>query len=86
MLFSLGHNSFSFSQKAVQRNRGARESSRIHACGLGWDRGYLVAVVSLFNEITYGLRLCLAARGEYTEARHFFDPLARIISEAPISD
>ena len=25
MLFSLGHNSFSFSQKAVQRNRGARE-------------------------------------------------------------
>ena len=61
-------------------------SSRIHTCGLGWDRGYLVAVVSLFNEITYGLRLCLAARGEYTEARHFFDPLARIISEAPISD
>ena len=26
MLFSLGHNSFSFSQKAVQRNRGAREA------------------------------------------------------------
>ena len=24
-VFSLGHNSFSFSQKAVQRNRGARE-------------------------------------------------------------
>ena len=26
MLFSLGHSSFSCSQKAVQRNRGARES------------------------------------------------------------
>ena len=25
MLFSLGHSSFSCSQKAVQRNRGARE-------------------------------------------------------------
>ena len=28
MLFSLGHNSFSFSQKAVQRNRGARDRHR----------------------------------------------------------
>ena len=28
VLFSLGHNSFSFSQKAVQRNRGARELLR----------------------------------------------------------
>lgn len=61
------------------------ESARVHACGLGWDRGYLVALVSLFNEITYGLRLCEAEPDEFTTARHFFDPLARTISEASIA-
>jgi hypothetical protein len=61
------------------------ESARLHACGLGWDRGYLVGVVSLFNEITYGIRLCQAERGEYKETRHFFDPLARTITEAGIA-
>ena len=61
------------------------ESSRIHACGLGWDRGYLIALVSLFNEVTYGLRLCAAEPGEFATARHFFDPLARTISEADIA-
>ena len=59
------------------------ESARVHACGLGWDRGYLVGLVSLFNEITYGIRLCRAEQYEFIEARHFFDPLARTISEAP---
>ena len=61
------------------------ESARLHACGLGWDRGYLVALVSLFNEITYGLRLCAAEPNEYVTARHFFDPLTRTISEAAIA-
>jgi hypothetical protein len=61
------------------------ESARVHACGLGWDRGYLVALVSLFNEITYGIRLCAAESTEFPTARHFFDPLARTISEAPIA-
>ncbi len=61
------------------------ESARLHACGLGWDRGYLVGLVSLFNEITYGIRLSRAEHGEYREARHFFDPLTRTISEAGIS-
>jgi len=60
------------------------ESARVHACGLGWDRGYLVGLASLFNEITYGIRLCRAEQHEFTESRHFFDPLARTISEAPI--
>jgi hypothetical protein len=61
------------------------ESSRIHACGLGWDRGYLCVVVSLFNEVTYGLRLCAAEPNEFVAARHFFDPLTRTISEAGIA-
>ncbi len=60
----------------------AAESCRVHVCGLGWDRGHLVVLVSLFNEITYGLRLCVAGPGEFAEARHFFDPLGRTISEA----
>jgi hypothetical protein len=61
-------------------------SSRTHACGLGWDRGYLVVLVSLFNEVTYGLRLCAAEPSEFPTPRHFFDPLLRTISEAAIAD
>lgn len=61
------------------------ESARLHACGLGWHGGYLVALVSLFNEITYGLRLCSAEPDEFSGARHFFDPLTRTISEAGIA-
>ena len=38
VLFSLGHNSFSFSQKAVQRNRGAREPDVAAARG-AWHAG-----------------------------------------------
>ena len=58
------------------------ESSRTHACGLGLDHGYLVVVVSLFNEVTYRLRLCTAEPGQFVTARHFFDPLTRTISIA----
>jgi hypothetical protein len=61
------------------------ESSTIHACGLGWDRGYLVALVSLFNEVTYGLRLCEAEPNEFPPIRHFFDPLSRTIITADIA-
>ncbi len=71
-------------QRSILTGAGA-ESSRTHACGLGWDSGYLVVVVSLFNEITYGLRLCAAEAGEFPEARHFFDPLTRTISAAGIA-
>ena len=72
-------------QLSVLVGSGA-ESARIHACGLGWDRGYLVALVSLFNEVTYGLRLCAAEPNEFATARHFFDPLTRTISEAEIGN
>jgi hypothetical protein len=61
------------------------ESATIHACALGWDRGYLMALVSLFNEVTYGLRLCEAGPTDFPSTRHFFDPLARTISEADIA-
>ena len=61
------------------------ESARVHACGLGWDRGYLVGLVSLFNEVTYGIRLSRAEPREFVEVRHFFDPLTHTISEAPIA-
>jgi hypothetical protein len=70
-------------QASVLVGPGA-QSTRIHACGLGWDRGYLVVVVSLFNEVTYGLRLCEAGRTEFTSTQHFFDPWTRTISEARI--
>ena len=60
-------------------------SARIHACGIGWNHGYLCVVVSLFNELTYGLRLCESHEREFTATQHFFDPLARTISEAPVA-
>ena len=62
------------------------ELSRTHECGLGWDRGYLVAMVSLFYEVTYGLRLCTADPSEFVTARHLFAPLRRTISEAGIAN
>jgi len=71
-------------QRSILVGDGA-ESARIHACGLGWDSGYLVVVVSLFNEITYGLRLCAAEPHDYSTARHFFNTLNRTISEAGIA-
>ena len=71
-------------QRSILDGAGA-ESARLHACALGWDSGYLVVVVSLFNEITYGLRLCAAEPGEFSAARYFFDPLTRTISEAGIA-
>jgi hypothetical protein len=71
-------------QRSILVGDGA-ESARTHACGLGWDSGYLVAVVSLFNEITYGLRLCAAEPHDYSTARHFFNPLTRTISDAGIA-
>jgi hypothetical protein len=61
-------------------------ASRIHACGLGWHTGYLVVVVSLFNELTYGLRLCEARAGEFLQTQHFFDPWRRTITEAPLGE
>jgi hypothetical protein len=62
------------------------DSTRIHACGLGWDRGYVMVLVSLFNELTYGMRLCEATSTEFPTAQHLFDPWARTITEAPLGE
>lgn len=61
-------------------------SARVHACGIGWDRGYLVVLVSLFNEVSYGMRLCAATETEFGATRHIFDPLARTIYEVGIGE
>ena len=45
----------------------------------------LVGLASLFNEVTYGIRLSRAEPREFVEVRHFFDPLTHTISEAPIA-
>ncbi|MCX6539306.1 MAG: hypothetical protein NT151_10310 [Acidobacteria bacterium] len=62
------------------------DSSRVHACAIGWDSGHLVVLVSLFNEITYGMRMCAADPDQFPTSRHFFDPLERTISQAGVSD
>ena len=56
-----------------------------YAKGVGWASGHFIAVVSLFNTMTYGLKLCAADPGEFKESRHFFDPLERTISEAGLA-
>lgn len=57
-------------------------TARVHTCGLGWDSNQqqLIALISLFNELTYGVRLCRGT-GEWAtvDARHVFDPIKRII-------
>jgi hypothetical protein len=60
------------------------QSARVHACGIGWDRGYLCVLISLFNELTYGLRLSEAGQTEFRATQHFFDPVTRTISEASV--
>ena len=60
------------------------ETARVHACGIGWDRGYLCVVVSLFNELTYALRLCRAGEFEFAATQHVFDPWSRRISEITV--
>lgn len=58
--------------------------ARAHACALGWDRGYLVVLVSLFNDVTYSMRLCEAAEDEFPAAQHLFDPISKQISAIPL--
>ena len=46
----------------------------------------LIGIVSLFNQITYGVRLCQSDTGEWADVayQHLFDPFSRTISELPI--
>jgi hypothetical protein len=66
------------------------ETSKTHACGLRWvpERREVIGVVSLFNYVTYWVRMCGSDSDECAgiSFRHFFDPISRTISEAPQSD
>jgi hypothetical protein len=65
-------------------------ASRAHVCALGWEPGgrALVAVVSLFNELTYGAIMCRSDTDEWTSvgSRHLFDPIRRTIETLGISE
>ena len=75
-------------QQSILLGPGAT-TARVHACGIGWDapRRQLEGVVSLFNEITYRLRLCRSESDEWSQvaSRHIFDPTTRNITQAEIS-
>lgn len=60
------------------------ESSQTHACAFAWEpsRKELIGVVTLFNRVTYGIRLCHSSSDEWIgiSATHSFNPIARTIS------
>ena len=64
--------------------------SLAHVCAFGWEpaRGELIGIVSLFNRVTYGLRLCRGDSPEWQDvwARHVFDPISRRISPLAVAD
>jgi hypothetical protein len=63
-------------------------TSRTHALGMQWssEKKELLGLLSFFNEITYGVRICRSSGKDWTtvDVRHFFDPVKRSIAEAPI--
>ncbi len=66
------------------------ETSKTHGCALRWipERREVIAVVTLFNYVTYWIRMCGSDTEEWAgiSVHHFFDPIRRTISEAPQSD
>jgi hypothetical protein len=65
-------------------------TTKTHCFGLGWvpERRELIGLVSLFNYLSYGIRMCSSETDEWASvnSRHFFDPISRRIDEAPISE
>jgi hypothetical protein len=63
-------------------------TTKTHACGLGWleQSRDLVAIVSLFNQITYGCRMCKSESDEWATvgSQHLFDPIKRTITSLPM--
>ena len=61
------------------------ETTRTHVCGLGWvaPRRELNAIVSLFNQVTYGIRMCRSESNEWASvtSQHLFDPIKRTITD-----
>ncbi len=63
-------------------------TTRTHICGLQWlssDR-QLAGIVSLFNEVTYGITMCRSESDEWATvvSGHLFDPMTHRITEVPI--
>ena len=58
-------------------------TTKTHACGLGWleHSRELIAIVSLFNQITYGCGMCKSESNEWAtvSSQHLFDPIKRTI-------
>ena len=67
----------------------AAAGSRTHACAVGWvpEQRQLIAIVTLFNEMTYVLRLCDHAADEFAGVsfQHAFDPISRQILPLPVA-
>jgi hypothetical protein len=65
-------------------------TTKTHTCGLGWnaERRELIGVVGLFNEVTYGIRMCPGESEEWSSvaSRHLFDPITHSISECGIAE
>lgn len=63
-------------------------TTKTHACGLGWldHSRELIAIVSLFNQVTYGCRMCKSESDEWAtvSSQHLFDPIKRTIARLPI--
>lgn len=63
-------------------------TTKAHVCGLAWLDGQrdLLAIVSLFNQVTYGVRICHSEsdRWVWISSQHLFDPIKRIIMALPV--
>jgi hypothetical protein len=62
-------------------------TSRAHVCGFQWEpnRQELVGIVTLFNRMTYGIRLSSALERSAMRSIHAFDPITRRIFDLPIA-
>jgi hypothetical protein len=64
------------------------DTSQTHSCGIGWLPGQrdLIGIVCLFNQITYGVRLCHSETDEWTKVgcQHLFDPFSKEIMQVPL--
>lgn len=63
-------------------------ATKAHACGLGWlaDDQNLIAIVSLFNQVTYWIRMCHSESDDWARvsSQHLFDPIERIIVDLQV--
>jgi hypothetical protein len=60
-------------------------TTKTHACRLGCigEKRSLIGLVSLFNEVTYAVRMCHSRNDEWASisSQHLFDPISRHITD-----